>query len=222
MRRFSSTAIRRPRSSTRSVGPVGAQAKAAATLRLTDLLPTETWQSDAADGLVTTIGVTGHAPLTLRLNDLTPHWLIGGRSGAGKTALLIDLLYGLCCRYSPDDLTLYLLDFKEGVSFREFTPTEREPSWMPHARAVGIESDRAYGLAVLRELDAEMTRRSVLYKDAGRDPVRRSAGDGPASADRLRDRRVPGAARRRRPGGTARPLRCSNRWRARVARTASI
>ena len=146
---------------------VGAQAQNAATLRLTDLLPTETWQSDATDGLVTTIGLTGHAPLTLRLNDLTPHWLIGGRSGAGKTALLINVLYGLCSRYSPDDLTLYLLDFKEGVSFREFTPTEREPSWIPHARAVGIESDRSYGLAVLRELDAEMTRRSVLYKDAG-------------------------------------------------------
>ncbi|HEY2793050.1 MAG TPA: FtsK/SpoIIIE domain-containing protein, partial [Micromonosporaceae bacterium] len=146
---------------------VGAQAKAAATLRLTDLLPTETWQSDASDGLVTTIGVTGNAPLTMRLNDLTPHWLIGGRSGSGKTALLIDLLYGLCSRYSPEDLTLYLLDFKEGVSFREFTPTEREPSWMPHAKVVGIESDRSYGLAVLRDLDQEMTRRSVLFKDAG-------------------------------------------------------
>jgi DNA segregation ATPase FtsK/SpoIIIE, S-DNA-T family len=146
---------------------VGAQAKAAATLRLSDLLPTETWQSDAADGLITTIGVTGNAPLSLRLNDLTPHWLIGGRSGAGKTALLINLLYGLCSRYSPDDLALYLLDFKEGVSFREFTPTDREPSWMPHARVVGIESDRAYGLAVLHDLDGEMTRRSVLFKDAG-------------------------------------------------------
>jgi len=146
---------------------VGAQSKAAATLRLTDLLPTETWQSDATDGLVTTIGVTGNAPLSLRLNDLTPHWLIGGRSGSGKTALLVNVLYGLCSRYSPDDLMLYLLDFKEGVSFREFTPTDSEPSWMPHARAVGIESDRSYGLAVLRELDTEMTRRSILFKEAG-------------------------------------------------------
>jgi DNA segregation ATPase FtsK/SpoIIIE, S-DNA-T family len=146
---------------------VGAQAAAASTLRLTDLLPTETWPSDGSDGLVTTVGLTGHAPLSLRLNDLTPHWLIGGRSGSGKTAFLINVLYGLCSRYSPDDLTLYLLDFKEGVSFREFTPTDRDPSWIPHARAVGIESDRAYGLAVLRELDTEMTRRSLLFKDAG-------------------------------------------------------
>jgi DNA segregation ATPase FtsK/SpoIIIE, S-DNA-T family len=62
---------------------------------------------------------------------------------------------------------LYLLDFKEGVSFAEFVPTQRDRTWLPHARAVGVESDREYGLAVLRELDAEMTRRSVAYKQAG-------------------------------------------------------
>src|SRR5205823_4027419 len=53
------------------------------------------------------------------------------------------------------------------VSFTEFPPTERDPSWIPAARAVGVESDREYGLAVLRELDAEMGRRSEAYKDAG-------------------------------------------------------
>src|SRR3982751_5195704 len=64
-------------------------------------------------------------------------------------------------------MALYLLDFKEGVSFAEFVPTSRDRTWLPHARAVGVESDREYGLAVLRELDAEMTRRSVAYKRAG-------------------------------------------------------
>jgi DNA segregation ATPase FtsK/SpoIIIE, S-DNA-T family len=146
---------------------VGAQAKAAATLRLTDLLPTETWQDDSSEGLATMVGVTGNAPLTMRLSDLTPHWLIGGRAGAGKTAFLVNVLYGLCSRYSPADLTVYLLDFKEGEAFREFTPNDREPSWMPHARAVGIESNRTYGLAVLRELDAEMARRAAQFEDAG-------------------------------------------------------
>jgi hypothetical protein len=93
--------------------------------------------------------------------------MVGGRSGAGKTAFLINVLYGLGARYSPDELALYLLDFKEGVSFAEFVPTQRDRTWLPHARAVGVESDREYGLAVLRELDAEMTRRSVAYKRAG-------------------------------------------------------
>jgi hypothetical protein len=134
---------------------------------LSELLPAEPWQESSADGLAAVVGRAGDHPLTLRLADLTPHWLIGGRSGAGKTAFLVNVLYGLSTRYGPDQLTLYLLDFKEGVSFTEFVPSDRDPTWIPHARAVGVESDREYGLAVLRELDGEMTRRSTLYKDAG-------------------------------------------------------
>jgi hypothetical protein len=134
---------------------------------LADLLPERPWQESSAEGLAAVVGQAGDNPLTLRLSDLTPHWLIGGRSGAGKTAFLINVLYGLSSRYGPDELVLYLLDFKEGVSFTEFTPTPRDPTWIPQARAVGIESDREYGLAVLHELEAEMTTRAQRYKDAG-------------------------------------------------------
>jgi hypothetical protein len=134
---------------------------------LAELLPAEPWQESSAEGLAAVVGRAGDHPLTLRLNDLTPHWLIGGRSGAGKTAYLLNVLYGLSTRYGPDQLILYLLDFKEGVSFTEFTPTDRDPTWIPHARVVGVESDREYGLAVLRELDAEMTKRADRYKEAG-------------------------------------------------------
>ncbi|HEX6498811.1 MAG TPA: FtsK/SpoIIIE domain-containing protein [Micromonosporaceae bacterium] len=137
------------------------------TVRLADLLPQRLWRESAAAGLSAVVGRAGNGPLTLRFNDATPHWLIGGRSGAGKTAFLINVLYGLATRYGPDQLALYLLDFKEGVSFTEFVPTPRDPTWIPQAVAVGVESEREYGLAVLRELDAEMTRRSTLFKDAG-------------------------------------------------------
>jgi S-DNA-T family DNA segregation ATPase FtsK/SpoIIIE len=142
----------------------------ASRVTLADLLPAADepfWSADAADGLTTIVGHDGDNPVALRFNDLSPHWMIGGRSGAGKTAFLINVLYGLGARYSPDEMALYLLDFKEGVSFAEFVPTQRDRTWLPHARAVGVESDREYGLAVLRELDAEMTRRSVAYKRAG-------------------------------------------------------
>ena len=151
---------------------LAARFAASARLTLADLLPENaveagTWEDDSAQGLVTVVGHDGDRPVTLQFNDLTPHWMIGGRSGAGKTAFLVNVLYGLATRYSPAEMTLYLLDFKEGISFAEFVPTERDRSWLPHARAVGVESDREYGLAVLRELDAEMTRRSVAYKKAG-------------------------------------------------------
>jgi DNA segregation ATPase FtsK/SpoIIIE, S-DNA-T family len=140
---------------------------AAAQVSLADLLPDGDEQGDTADGLSTIVGHDGDRPVVLHFNDLTPHWMVGGRSGAGKTAFLINVLYGLGARYRADELALYLLDFKEGVSFAEFVPTQRDRTWLPHARAVGVESDREYGLAVLRELDAEMTRRSVAYKRAG-------------------------------------------------------
>jgi hypothetical protein len=149
---------------------LAAHSAAASQVHLADLLPgpdEPLWTADAADGLSTTVGHDGDAPVVLRFNDLAPHWMVGGRSGAGKTAFLINVLYGLGARYSPDELALYLLDFKEGVSFAEFVPTQRDRTWLPHARAVGVESDREYGLAVLSELDAEMTRRSVAYKRAG-------------------------------------------------------
>ncbi|WP_043329550.1 FtsK/SpoIIIE domain-containing protein, partial [Micromonospora sp. M42] len=132
-----------------------------------DLLPAQRWAGSAASGLRTVLGRAGRRPLAVAFDDATPHWLIGGRTGAGKTVLLLDVLYGLAARYSPAELRLMLLDFKEGVSFTEFVPTDRDPSWLPHADAVGIESDREYGVAVLRELRAELGRRADLLKRHG-------------------------------------------------------
>lgn len=133
----------------------------------TMLMPDEIWQQSSIDGLRTVVGREGRTECVLALDDATPHWLVGGRTGSGKTVFLLDVLYGLASRYSPDELSLYLLDFKEGVSFAEFTPTVVDPSWIPHAHTVGIESDREYGLAVLRTLSREMTRRATELKRAG-------------------------------------------------------
>jgi S-DNA-T family DNA segregation ATPase FtsK/SpoIIIE len=131
------------------------------------LMPERIWRESSAHGLRTVVGRDGRTPYELVLDDATPHMQLGGRSGAGKTNVLLLLLYGLASRYSPDELGLYLLDFKEGVSFVEFTPTGADPSWVPHARTVGIESDREYGLAVLRSLVREMNRRAGALKRAG-------------------------------------------------------
>ncbi|HEU4426244.1 MAG TPA: FtsK/SpoIIIE domain-containing protein [Pilimelia sp.] len=182
---------------------LAAESAALAKLRLADLLPDPgepLWREDAAAGLATTVGRDGDTPLVLRFNDLTPHWMVGGRSGAGKTAFLVNVLYGLAARYPPTELGLYLLDFKEGVSFAEFVPTDRDRTWLPHARAVGVESDREYGLAVLRELDAEMARRSEAFKKAGvtRFADLRAAGqpaaDSPAAGSPAAQQPLPGVA----------------------------
>jgi hypothetical protein len=146
---------------------IAEEAKAAAELRFADLAPAELWREDPSEGVTAIAGKDSRGIVRLSFDDTTPHWLIGGRTGGGKTVFLLNILYGLTAHYSPDDLALYLLDFKEGVSFTEFTPQASDPTFIPHARAVGVESDREYGVAILRELDAEMTRRSVMMKRHG-------------------------------------------------------
>ncbi|QSB14529.1 hypothetical protein JQS43_24125 [Natronosporangium hydrolyticum] len=137
-------------------------------LTLGELLPADgLWAGDATTGLEVVVGRAGDAPVRLRLAEITPHWLIIGRPGAGKTALLLSVLYGLCSRYCPEQLRLYLLDFTGRGSFSDFVPRATDPSYLPHARAVGISPDHADGVGVLRGLADELTRRQATAPAGG-------------------------------------------------------
>lgn len=136
-------------------------------LEVDALLPSRRWEHSSVDALTTVVGRDDRGDVELAFDDATPHWLVGGRTGGGKTVFLMDVLYGLASRYGPRELSLYLLDFKEGVSFTEFTPQPHDSTWIPHVKAVGVESDRAYGNAVLAELRKELSRRATAMKKAG-------------------------------------------------------
>lgn len=135
----------------------------------TDLLPPPElmWREDSADGLTAPIGEGPQGrPVRLTLGDYPPHALIGGPSGTGKTNLIFAWIGALAARYSPAELEFYLLDFKEGVSFARFAQGRRDPSWLPHMRLVGINvnTDREFGLALLRFLAEELRRRADAAK----------------------------------------------------------
>ncbi|SCF13865.1 FtsK/SpoIIIE family protein [Micromonospora coriariae] len=134
-----------------------------------DLLPPPElmWREDSAAGLTAPIGEGPHGrPVRLTLGDYPPHALIGGPSGTGKTNLIFAWIGALAARYSPAELEFYLLDFKEGVSFARFAKGRRDPSWLPHMRLVGINvnTDREFGLALLRFLTEELRRRADAAK----------------------------------------------------------
>ena len=132
-----------------------------------DLLPSDYyWAANSTAGVRAPVGFRDGLTVDLALGDSSPHALIGGPSGSGKTNFLLAMLGSLAARYSPNELELYLLDFKEGVSFAQFTPGRRDPSWLPHARLVGvnINTDREFGLALLRFLSDEMRRRAEAAK----------------------------------------------------------
>lgn len=108
--------------------------------------------SSGALGLSAEIARAGLRGVSVRLDDDIPHGLVAGDTGSGKSNLLRVLLYGLTYRYSPSELQLYLLDFKEGVEFREFSPMAGDPTFLPHTRVVSMNSSRAFGVAVLEHL----------------------------------------------------------------------
>ncbi|GIF03068.1 FtsK/SpoIIIE domain-containing protein [Actinoplanes siamensis] len=141
--------------------------------RLADLEPDKYWGESALHGLVAPIGDSTDGTLVdVPLGDDPPHALIGGPSGSGKTNLIYTLLGSLATRYGPEELALYLLDFKEGVSFARYVPGPRDPSWLPQVRLAGINvnGDREFGLALLRHLGEELRTRAQAAKrhDAGK------------------------------------------------------
>lgn len=131
-----------------------------------DLLPDQLWAHHSTSGLQAPVGFHEGESVWVTLGDASPHTLVGGPSGSGKTNFLYGMLGSLASRYSPDELEMYLLDFKEGVSFAQFTPGRRDPSWLPHAQLVGVNvnTDREFGLALLRFLSEEMRRRADAAK----------------------------------------------------------
>lgn len=129
-----------------------------------------TWQESSVDGLRFAVGIAGPAVAEITLGDdvgQRHNVLITGAVGQGKSNLLKVVVHSLAQRYSPDELELYLLDFKEGVTLYPLAPTPGSPDFLPHARVLGLESDRAFGLAVLRHLEGEFARRARLLRPYG-------------------------------------------------------
>ncbi|MDI6097782.1 FtsK/SpoIIIE domain-containing protein [Actinoplanes sp. NEAU-A12] len=134
--------------------------------RLADLEPAVLWAETARHGLAAPVGDSTDGTLVdVALSDEPPHALIGGPPGSGKTNLIHTWLGSLTARYGPGELALYLLDFSDSASFARYTPSLRDPSWLPQARLAGINvaKDREFGLAVLRHLGEELRARAARY-----------------------------------------------------------
>ncbi|MCC7374141.1 MAG: ATP-binding protein [Verrucomicrobiales bacterium] len=90
------------------------------------------------------------------------HVLVAGKTGSGKSTLLHVVITNLALWCRPDEVEFYLVDFKKGVEFKCYATHQ-----LPHARVVAIESDREFGLSVLRRVDAELRRRGEIFREAG-------------------------------------------------------
>lgn len=106
--------------------------------------------------------------------------LLAGKPGAGKSYTLHAIILGLAMRYAPDELEMYLLDYKEGVEFQIYVNPEplktdidgdSVDKALPHAKMVSIESDREFGLNVLKYVRQQITERSEKFKEVGAEKI---------------------------------------------------
>ena len=126
--------------------------------------PDAFWSLSSAKNLRVPVGRAGATRLQQFLlgEGTSQHALIAGKTGSGKSTLLHAIITGLATWYSPDEVELWLIDFKKGVEFKTYAEHA-----LPHARAVAIESDREFGLSVLEGLDRELSRRGELFRETG-------------------------------------------------------
>ena len=124
----------------------------------------EFWGSETADELKVPIGRTGATKLQyLAIGKGTrQHALFAGKTGSGKSTLFHVIIANLALWCSPDEVEFYLVDFKKGVEFKCYATSR-----LPHARVVAIESDREFGLSVLKRVDEELKRRGDMFRKLG-------------------------------------------------------
>lgn len=153
---------------TRLIQRVGAAAKAAKRIEVPfDFIapdPESWWTGDSRSGIDIPLGkaVALKQQRMALGHGTSQHVLIAGRTGSGKSTLMHAMIINLALIYGPDDVELYLVDFKKGVEFKVYAAQR-----LPHAAVVAIESEREFGVSVLQRLDAELKIRADRFRDAG-------------------------------------------------------
>ena len=136
--------------------------------RFADLFPydiedSNNWFRGENDKISIPLGIMGAStPVNMILGksdgSTEHHVLIAGQTGAGKSTLMHTIINSAMISYSPDDLQLYLVDFKEGIEFKQYTRYK-----LPNMRVVAVDSEREFGLNILKELCEELENRADIF-----------------------------------------------------------
>lgn len=122
--------------------------------RLNDIYP---YEFKKLKGLTLLVGMSRNGLITLTLNDESPHLLIAGMTGSGKSMLLRAMIVNLILS-GHKNIKIHLSDLKNGVEFGIY---EMSSSITTFTR--DIEDT----LKLLQSLDTEMMNRFNLFRESG-------------------------------------------------------
>lgn len=109
------------------------------------------------------VGIDEKANVNFKMDTTSHvHSFIIGQSGSGKSVFLHNVIMGAIAKYAPEDLQLYLLDFKlGGVEFNRYRNIK-------HLKALLVDnSDIQITLEILRDLSEAMKQRGRMLRDQG-------------------------------------------------------
>ncbi len=133
-------------------------------LSFKDIILKDLFSLDSSKSLKIPIGVgDGDNIINITIGEgSSHHGLIAGATGSGKSTLLHTLIMSSMLHYNPDQLHLYLMDFKSGTEFKIYESVK-----LPHIQLLALDAMQEFGESILENLVAEMERRGNMFKDAG-------------------------------------------------------
>lgn len=96
------------------------------------------------------------------------HGLIVGVTGAGKSVLINNLIINMCLKYNPNDLNLWLVDFK-GNEFNFFLkkPSIGQEYSLPHIKSCLCTSDPDYAVSLFQGIERHTVNKAKRLMDLG-------------------------------------------------------
>ncbi len=131
-------------------------------LLMDKILPEELFAMDATDRLEIPIGKNENGQIQMLTfgEGTSHHALVAGSTGSGKSTFLHTVIMSALMNYSPDELNLYLMDFKQGVEFKVYGEHK-----IPHIKLLALDAMQEFGQSILDELWEEIGRRSRLFDE---------------------------------------------------------
>ncbi|EDP6423554.1 cell division protein FtsK, partial [Campylobacter jejuni] len=102
-------------------------------------------------------------PVYFELGDKNPHIMIFGKTGTGKTVLIMTILYSVMSATDPKHLRIIYIDGK-GNSFEFMSRDSSHPNPFTYAPPGDASGDIDYARSVIKFIEKETRRRIDLFK----------------------------------------------------------
>lgn len=127
-----------------------------------DILPVELFAAESSENLSIPAGIGDRSAVVNLVmgQGSSHHGLIAGATGSGKSTLLHTIIMSSMLKYDPDQLQLYLMDFKSGTEFKIYESVK-----LPHIRLLALDAMQEFGESILENLVQEMEQRAERFKE---------------------------------------------------------